>query len=78
VIYSLDIKKMIDSVETINIIGMQPLLRPYKQKACSILLMTGSNLNSKPYITYTKIKVDKKEAIRYYEMFEGGKKLFPR
>jgi len=77
VIYSLDIKKMIDSGEMVNIIGMQPLSRPYKQKACSILLTARDNLNIKPYITYSKIKIDKKEAIRYYEMFEGGKALFP-
>ena len=77
VIYSLDIKKMIDSGERVNIIGMQPLLRPFKQKACSILLAIKDNLNTKSYIAYTKIKVDKKEAIRYYEMFDGGRALFP-
>ena len=76
-IYSLDIKKMIDSGERVNIIGMQPLLRPFKQKACSILLAIKDNLNTKSYIAYTKIKVDKKEAIRYYEMFDGGRALFP-
>ena len=77
VIYSLDIKKMIDSGETVNIIGMQSLLRPYKQKACSILLIMQDNLNTKPYIAYTKIRVNRKEAIKYYEMFDGGKALFP-
>jgi hypothetical protein len=75
VIYSLDIKKMVNSGETVNIIGMQPLLRPYKQKACSINMR--DNLNTKPYITYTKIRVNKKEAVKYYEMFDGGKVLFP-
>lgn len=77
VIYTLDIKKMIDNGEIVNIIGMQPLLRPYKQKAFSISLKINDNLNFKPYITCTRIKVDKDESTKYYEMFDGGKALFP-
>jgi len=78
VIYTLDIKKMIDNKEELNIIGFQPLVRPYKQKAFSIRQNFNDNLNSKNYTSYEKIRMNKAESIKYYEMFEGGERLFPK
>ena len=77
VIYTLDIKKMFDSGEKFNVIGMQPLLRPYRQKALSIRQGGNDNLNTKAYIEKNVIKIDRVQSMKYFEMFDGGAKLFP-
>jgi hypothetical protein len=76
-IYMLDVKTIINSGDQFSIIGFQPLLRPCRQKAFSVRQKPSDNLNLKTYITYEKIRIDKTQSEKYYEMFEGGNALFP-
>jgi len=78
VVYTLDINKMINNKEGLNIIGFQPLVRPYKQKAFSIRQNINDNLNLKDYISYENIRINKAQSKKYCEMFEGGARLFPK
>lgn len=77
VLYTVDMKKMCESGEPLNIIGIQPLLRPYRQMALSISQAPSDNLNTKSYIHVEKLKIDKNHALKVFEQFEGGTKLFP-
>ena len=77
VIYTLDVREIVNSHDQFSVIGFQPLLRPCRQKAFSVRQKPSDNLNLKPYITYDRIRINKAESKKYYEMFEGGRALFP-
>ncbi len=61
----------------VNPIGFQPFPRPDLQKAFSIVFEENVNFNDSPIVQYEKIVVSKEESKKYFEMFEGGSKLFP-
>lgn len=73
--FALDITK---KANPINPIGYQPFSRPDKQKAFSIIFNENINFNSFKYVTKEKIRITKKLSEKYFNMFEGGKKLFPQ
>lgn len=61
-----------------HVIGFQPLPRPDAQKAYSLWVSHGKNLNTFPFVSYEILKVRRKDSEKYFDMFEGGTKLFPK
>lgn len=61
----------------LNAIGLQPFPRPGEQRAYSYRLSQGENLNKQKLISKYFFKHDKSSVVKIFEMFEGGKKLFP-
>jgi len=59
------------------VIGFQALPRPDAQKAYSLWVDHKQNFNKCPFVSYEIFGVDRKESEKYFDMFEGGAKLFP-
>jgi hypothetical protein len=78
VIYCLNMKEMINSGDGLNIVGMQPLLRPGLQKAFSIKLHGTNDLNTRSYATCKEIEMSRSRAEEYCEKFNNGRALFPK
>lgn len=78
VLYSVDLKALLaNSNSDFHIIGFQALPRPDAQKAYSLLIGHKENLNVCPFVRYEIFGVNRKQSERYFEMFDGGAKLFP-
>ncbi|MFU2208947.1 FRG domain-containing protein [Solidesulfovibrio sp. C21] len=78
VLYTIDFSRLYKhDTNFFNPIGFQGLPRPEEQKACSIPLFFGNDFNKLPHINYEYLKITPTESNKYYEMFEGGKALFP-
>ena len=60
-----------------NCIGLQPLPRPGIQKAFSYRLRRNKQFNKMPHITFKKFYHDPLVSLKFYEMFDGGRHLFP-
>lgn len=56
-----------------DIVGLQPFYRPAEQKAYSYELYPGETFSAHKLL----FKQSKNQSEKIYEMFEGGKKLFP-
>lgn len=76
VMYSYDFKLGI--IHSINPIGFQPFSRPDKQKAFSIVFNKNLNFNDFDFVKKEEIQLTKELCEKYYDMFDGGAKLFPK
>ena len=78
VLYTIDLKALMKSNSSdFHVIGFQPLPRPDAQKAYSLWLGHRQNLNECHFVSKEILKVCRKESEKYFDMFEGGTKLFP-
>ena len=78
VLYSINLKALIESnCSDLHVIGFQALPRPDAQKAYSLWLGDRQNLNECHFVRKEMLKVHRKESEKYFDMFEGGAKLFP-
>ncbi len=66
-----------EAVDRINIVGLQALPRPSVQKAFSVKLEELENFNKLSFVTYEKFICTKTISKSYFNMFEGGSKIFP-
>ena len=79
VLYSYDFKLgILKNEHAINPIGFQPFSRPDKQKAFSIVFNKNLNFNDFDFVQKEEIKLTKELCEKYYDMFDGGAKLFPK
>ena len=78
ILYTYDFKLgIIHGEHSINPIGFQPFSRPDKQKAFSIIFNKNVDFNSFDFVQKEEYILSKDFCEKYYEMFEGGSKLFP-
>lgn len=78
ILYTYDFKfGIIQGEHSINPIGFQPFSRPDKQKAFSIIFNKNVDFNSFDFVQKEEYELSKDFCEKYYEMFEGGSKLFP-
>lgn len=78
ILYTYDFKLgIIQGEHSINPIGFQPFSRPDKQKAFSIIFNKNIDFNSFDFVQKEEYILSKDFCEKYYEMFEGGSKLFP-
>jgi FRG domain len=80
VLYTIDLREMIlenDPKSVPVTLGLEPLPRPEAQKAFGVQLLPGQNLNNKSWSRSAIFEFTKQEADRCYEMFDGGRALFP-
>lgn len=78
VLYTVDLKAMLENRNSdIHVIGFQALPRPDAQKAYSLFVGYNQNFNACPFVSREKFMVNRKQSEKYFEMFEGGAKLFP-
>ena len=78
VLYTVDMKALLENSNSdFHVIGFQALLRPDAQKAYSLFVSHKQNFNTCPFVNYKKFRVNRKQSEKYFEMFEGGAKLFP-
>jgi hypothetical protein len=78
VLYTVDLKALLENSKAdFHIIGFQALPRPDGQKAYSLFVGHMENFNVCPFVSYEKFRVNRKQSEKYFEMFEGGTKLFP-
>ena len=79
VMYSYDFKLgILQNIHSINPIGFQPFSRPDKQKAFSIVFNKNLNFNNFDFVQKEEIQLTKELCEKYYDMFDGGAKLFPK
>lgn len=57
-------------------LGFEPLPRPYEQKAMAVRLRVGENLNEMPWVKCDRLDITLDISQRYFDMFDGGDKLF--
>lgn len=78
VLYTVDLVALLGNNNSyFNVIGFQALPRPDVQMAYSLVMGYKENLNLFPFITYEIFKVNRKQSEKYFDLFEGGAKLFP-
>ena len=78
VLYTVNLKALLEQSNShFHVIGFQALPRPDAQKAYSILVGYNQNFNDCPLVRREVFRVECKQAEKYFEMFEGGSKLFP-
>ncbi len=58
-------------------LGLEPLPRPEAQRALALRLGPSENLNDMPWVQHQAIEITPALSRHYFEMFDGGKKLFP-
>lgn len=79
VLYYYDFKLgILQNIHSLNPIGFQPFSRPDKQKAFSIVFNKNLNFNYFDFVQKEKIQLTKEVCEKYYDMFDGGAKLFPK
>ena len=79
VLYTYDFKLgIIKGEHSINPIGFQPFSRPDKQKAFSVIFNKDVDFNDFSFVKREEFKLRKEFCEYYYDMFEGGNKLFPK
>lgn len=78
VLYTVDLKALLENSNSdFHVIGFQALPRPDAQKAYSLFVSYKQNFNTCPFVNHKKFRVNRKQSEKYFEMFEGGAKLFP-
>ena len=78
VLYTVNLKALLENSNAdFHVIGFQALPRPDAQKAYSLWIGHKQNFNECPFISHQIFKVDRKQSEKYFDMFEGGAKLFP-
>ena len=79
VLYTVNLNALIkENKSDFHVVGFQALPRPDAQKAYSVIVGYDQNFNDYKSIKYELIKVDRKQSKKYYELFEGGRLLFPK
>ncbi|WP_321469296.1 FRG domain-containing protein [Halarcobacter sp.] len=76
ILYTYDFKFGVGK-HSINPIGFQPFSRPDKQKAFSMIFNKNVDFNSFDFVQKEEHILSKDFCEKYYEMFEGGSRLFP-
>lgn len=80
VLYTADLKPLIDHRKgsaAFLPLGMEPLPRPEAQRALAVRLNPGENLNNMPWVTRQTVEITPELSQHYFDMFDGGAKLFP-
>lgn len=80
VLYTVDFRELIlqrGGQTSFLPLGLEPLLRPEAQRALALRLGPGENLNDMPWVQHQAIEITPTLSHHYFEMFDGGKKLFP-
>jgi hypothetical protein len=80
VLYTVDLRRMILERDPNSIplaLGLEPLPRPEAQKAFGIQLLPGRDLNNRNWSRSAIFDITKQQSKLYYEMFDGGRALFP-
>lgn len=79
VIYTVNLKLAWQlDVKNITPIGFQPLNRPDQQYAFSVMLEENMNFNTLPFVEKKEFIITKELSEKYFTMFNGGDKLFPK
>lgn len=58
-------------------LGLEPLPRPEAQRAIALRFGQGENLNDMSWVKRQEIEITPELSRHYFEMFDGGEKLFP-
>ena len=80
VLYTVDFRELIlqrGGQTSFLPLGLEPLPRPEAQRALALRLGPGENLNDMPWVQHQAIEITPTLSHHYFEMFDGGKKLFP-
>jgi len=78
VLYTIDLKTLLENSNArFHIIGFQALPRPDAQKAYSVMVDYMENFSALPFVSYERFGINRKQSETYFELFEGGTKLFP-
>jgi hypothetical protein len=81
VLYTADLKALINDRKELGTsflpLGLEPLPRPEAQKALAVRLRPGENLNNMNWVSHERVQITPKLSQFYFEMFDGGAKLFP-
>ena len=80
VLYTVDLRELIlqsGGQTSFLPLGLEPLPRPEAQRALALRLGPGENLNDMPWVQHQEIEITSTLSHHYFEMFDGGKKLFP-
>lgn len=80
VLYTVDLRELImrrGGQTSFLPLGLEPLPRPEAQRALALRLAPGENLNDMPWVKQQAIEITPALSQYYFEMFNGGKKLFP-
>lgn len=80
VLYTVDLKGLIDHRKgdaAFLPLGLEPLPRPEAQRALAVRMNPGESLNDMPWISRQELEVTHELSQRYFDMFDGGAKLFP-
>lgn len=80
VLYTVDFRELIlqrGGQISFLLLGLEPLPRPEAQRALALRLVPGENLNDMPWVQHQAIEITPTLSHHYFEMFDGGKKLFP-
>lgn len=80
VLYTVDLKGLIEHRKASAAflpLGLEPLPRPEAQRALAVRLNPGENLNEMPWVTREAVEITRDLSKRYFDMFDGGAKLFP-
>jgi hypothetical protein len=81
VLYTADLKALINDRKELRTpflpLGLEPLPRPEAQKALAVRLRPDENLNNMSWVSHEKVQITPELSQFYFEMFDGGKKLFP-
>ena len=80
VLYTVDLRELIlqrGGQTSFLPLGLEPLPRPEAQRALALRLGVGENLNDMPWVQHQEIEITPALSRHYFEMFGGGKKLFP-
>lgn len=80
VLYTVDFRELIlqrGGQTSFLPLGLEPLPRPEAQRALALRLGPGENLNDRPWVQHQAIEITPTLSHHYFEMFDGGKKLFP-
>lgn len=80
VLYTADLKGVIEHRKgsaSFLPLGLEPLPRPEAQRALAVRLNPGENLNDMPWVTRETVEIAPELSQHYFDMFDGGAKLFP-
>ena len=65
-------------MDTVKPISLQPLPRPEEQSGWVVAVPLGHDLESHPGVYYAEFEHSEEVSRYFHEMFDGGKKLFPK
>lgn len=79
VLYTVDVKKLINSSDSEIVVpmGPSPLLRPYRQAAVGLRLK-GTDFRSIPAVTEESLPYSRERAEELLDQFDAGRLLFPK